>query len=93
MRLKLIPPFSSSFIGIYKPPSLSDITFTSEMKNILTFYWSTHGNILLMRDFNMTLDNLNFNELIEDHELSALISEPTCFRSINPICIDTFLTG
>ena len=65
-----------------KVQPLSDITFTSEIKNILTFYWSTHDNILLMGDLNMTLDNPNFNELIEDHELSALISEPTCFKKI-----------
>ena len=39
-------------IGTNKPPSLSDIIFTSEIKNVLTFYWSTHDNILLMGDFN-----------------------------------------
>ena len=39
-------------IGSNKPPSLSDITFTSEIKNVLTFYWSTIDNILLMSDFN-----------------------------------------
>ena len=39
-------------IGTNKPPSLSDITFTSEIKNVLTFYWSTHENILLMGGFN-----------------------------------------
>ena len=79
--------------GTYKSPSLSDITFTSKIKNILRFYWSTHDNILVMDDFSMTLDNPNVNELIEDHELSALISEPTCFKSINPTCIDNFPTG
>ena len=66
-------------IGVYKPPSLIDITFASEIKNILTFFRSAHDNILLLGDFNMTLDNPNFNELIEDYELSALISEPTMF--------------
>ena len=71
-------------IGTYEPPSLSDITFTSEIKNILTFYWSTHDNILLMGDFNVTLDNPNFNELIEDYGISALISEPSCFKNIYP---------
>ena len=50
-------------IGTYKPPSLSDITLTSEIENILTFYWSTHDNILPMCDFNMALNNPNFNEL------------------------------
>ena len=44
-----------------------------------------------MGDFNMTLDNPNFNELAEDHKLSAPISGPTCFRSINPTCIHIFL--
>ena len=71
-------------IGAYKPPSLSHTTFTSENENILTFYRSTHDNILLMGDFNVTLDDPNFNELTEDHEPSALISEPTCFKIINP---------
>ena len=80
-------------VGTDKPPSLSNITFTSEIESILTFYRSTHDNILLMGDFNMTLDNPNFNELIKDHELSALISEPICFKSINPTCIDNFLTS
>ena len=59
---------------------------------MLTFYRSTHDNILLMGDFDMTLDNSNFNELIEDHELSALTSEPTCFKSIvNLTYNDNFL--
>ena len=36
-------------------------------------------------------DKQKFNELIEDHELPALISEPTCFKSINKTCSDNFL--
>ena len=43
-----------------------------------------------MSDLNMTLHNPNFNELIEDHELSALMSEPTCFKNVNPTCIEKF---
>ena len=77
----------------YKPPSLSDIAFTSEISNILTFYRSTHDNILLMGDFNMTPNNPKLSELIADHELCTLISEPTCFKSINPTYIDNFLTN
>ena len=80
-------------IGTYKPPSLSDIAFTSEISNILTFYRSTHDNILLMGDFNMTPNNPKLSELIADHELCTLISEPTCFKSINPTYIDNFLTN
>ena len=72
-------------IGTYKPPSLSDIAFTSEISNILTFYRSTHDNILLMGDFNMTPNNPKLSELIADHELCALISEPTSKTTNNII--------
>ena len=78
---------------IPKGQPLSDITFTLEIKNILKLYWSAHDNILLMGDFNMTLKNSNFNELIEDHELSTLISETSCFKNINPTCIENFPTS
>ena len=46
-----------------------------------------------MGDFNITLYNPNFNKLIEDHELSPLTSETTCFKSINPTYIDNFLAS
>ena len=78
-------------IGTYKPPSLSDNVFTPEL--ILTFYWLTHENILFMGDINMALDNPNFNQLFEGNGLSTLMSESTCFKSINPTCIGNFLTS
>ena len=80
-------------IGTYKPPSLSDIAFTSEISNILTFCRSTHDNILLMGDFNMTPNNPKLSEFISDYELCTLISEPRRFKSVNPTCIDNFLTN
>ena len=46
-----------------------------------------------MGDFNVTPNNLKLSELIDDHELFTLISEPTCFKSISPTCIDNFLTN
>ena len=52
-------------IGTYKPASLSDIAFTSEISNILTFYRSTHDNILLMGDFNITPNNPKLSELAD----------------------------
>ena len=88
MRMKNVNNFQMA-----KVQPLSNITFTSEIKNILTFYWSTHDNILLMGNLDMTLDNPNFNQLIEDHELTALISEPTCFKNINPTSIESLLTS
>ena len=46
-----------------------------------------------MGDFNMTLNNPKLSELVADHELCALISELTFFKSINPTCNDNFLTN
>ena len=70
MRMKNVINFQ---IAKFQP--LNDISFTSKVKNILTFYWSTQDNILLMGDLKMNVDNRNFNELIEDQELSGLILE------------------
>ena len=41
----------------------------------------------------MTPKNPKLNKFLEDHELYNLISEPTCFKSINPTCFDNFLTN
>ena len=77
-----------------KPPSLNDITFTSEVRNILTLYCSSHDNILLMGDFNMTPKNPRLNELIENNDgLSNVISEQAYFKSISTTCTDNFLTN
>ena len=41
----------------------------------------------------MIQNNPKLSELIADLGLYTLISEPTCFKSINPTCIDNFLTN
>ena len=46
-----------------------------------------------MGDFNMTPNNPKLRELIADHDFFILISEPTCFKSVNPTCIYNFLTN
>ena len=73
-------------IGTYKP-SLNDTTFAVEIRNILILL------VLLKGDFNLVPNNPKLNELIEDHGLCNLLLEPTRFKSINPTCIDNFLTN
>ena len=46
-----------------------------------------------MSNFNTRPNNLKLSELISDHELCTLISEPLSFKSINPTCINNFLTN
>ena len=73
---------------------MKHVTFVAfQISNIVIFHRSTHDNILLMGDFNMIANNPKLSELVADHELCTLISEPTCFKSINPTCIDNFLTN
>ena len=73
--------------------NVSSFQIAKVQPHIFTFHWLTHDNILLMGDLNMALDNPSFNELIEDHELSTLISEATCFKNINPTFVENFLTS
>ena len=46
-------------IAAYKSQSVNDITFTSEIRNVLTF-----DEILLIEDFNLTPNNSKLYELI-----------------------------
>ena len=51
---KILKLFKTNWliIGTNKPSTPIDIIFTSEIQNALTFYWSTHDNILLMGDYS-----------------------------------------
>ena len=80
-------------VGTYQPPSLTDIAFASRISNILTFCPFINDKILLTGEFYMTSSNPKLSESIADHELCTLISEPTCLKSINVTCIDSFLTN
>ena len=46
---------------------------------------------VIFGDFNMSIENLHFQNLMQVCDLSPLIKEPTCFQSHNPSCIDNFL--
>ena len=44
--------------------------------------------------FNMTTTNPLLEELIDNFNMSSIINEPTCFKSIiNPKCIALILKG
>ena len=48
---------------------------------------------MLIRDFILSVNNKNHGELMNMSNLEVLISEPTCFQSTNPTCIDLILTN
>ena len=77
-------------LGAYKPPSQNEPAYVSEIRKLLTYYRSSYGNILLLGDFNMSFSNKNMCDMFG---LNHLIEDPTCFKSSNPSCIDTFYTN
>ena len=78
---------------IYKPPNQNDLVFVEAISAITNEYSAQYEHIVIFGDFNMSVENSHFQNLIQIYDLSPFIKEPTCFQSHNPTCIDNFLTN
>ena len=67
--------------------------FISNISKTINAYSTKYGNILLMGDFNLTVENKNLKELLNLLNLKSLISSQTCIHSTNPSCIGLILTN
>ena len=74
-------------------PTQSDLEFIASITKIVDFYLQKFGKFFIIGDLNMKTENTHLNDLMQIYELTALIKEPTCYQSQNPICIDHFLTN
>ena len=81
------------FIGMYKPPSQSDREFTNRLSSIIDYYLPKYENLILIGDFNLSIENQHLDALIQAYNLNNLINKPTCFQSNTPTCIDLILTN
>ena len=81
------------FVGCYKPPSKIEEFFISNLSKTINAFSTKYDNILLMGDFNLTIENKHLEELLNLFNLKSLISSLTCFQSTNPTCIDLILTN
>ena len=81
------------FIGMYKPPSQSDTEFTNRLSSIIDYYLPKYENLILIGDFNLSIENQHLDALIQAYNLNNLINKPTCFQSKTPTCIDLILTN
>ena len=81
------------FIGMYKPPSQNDWEFTSRLSSIIDYYSPKYENLILIGDFNLSIENQHLDALIQAYNLNNLINKPTCFQSNIPTCIDLILTN
>ena len=78
---------------VYKPPNQNDSVFVEAISAITNEYSAQYEHIVIFGDFNMSVENSHFQNLMQIYDLSPLIKEPTCFQSHNPTCIDNFLTN
>ena len=85
-------------VGSYKPPSLSDTDFTTDMTKSLDKVLTFYENIALVGDFNFDLlrpeKSRPLVELCDIFDLTNLVKEPTCFtKRFEPSLIDLVLTN
>lgn len=80
-------------VPIYRPPSQNLSFFTYHVSLLLDYYASSFSNILIMGDFNDTVSSREISQLMSEHSLSSLVSNPTCFKSLPGRCIDLILTN
>ena len=80
-------------IGLYKPPSLNEKYFLENLSNLLNRLACHYENIILIGDFNLTVENKTLETFMSTFNFDCLIQKPTCFQSVNPTCIDLILTN
>ena len=85
-----IQSFKRVFVGCYKSPSQNEEFFISNLSKNINAFSTKYDNILLMGDFNLTIENKHLKELLilSLFILKSLILSPTCFQPINPTWID-----
>ena len=60
----------------------------------LAWYSSNYENLIILGDFNVSIDNNYMAGFCDIYDLRSLITEPTCHKYLeNPTCIDLILTN
>ena len=78
---------------VYKPPNQNDSLFVEAISAIINEYSAKYEHIVIFGDFNMSIENSHFQNLVRRYDFSPLIKDSTCLQSHNPTCIDNFLTN
>ena len=75
-------------------PNKSNIQFHLEnLTKGLALYSSNYENLIILEDFNLSIDNSSMAGFCDTCDLRSLITEPTCYKNPkNPTCIDLILT-
>ena len=63
------------------------------MRRNIEFFCTRYENFLIIGDFNLIDSNDSLQDFMHDINLENIVKEPTCFKSVNPTCIDLNLTS
>ena len=76
-------------------PNKNNIQFHLEnLTKSLALYSSNYENLIILGDFNVSIDNSYMAGFCDTYDLRSLIMEPTCYKNPeNPTCIDLILTN
>ena len=80
-------------IGLYKPPGQKEKGFLENLNSILNKYISKCENIVLIGDFNYSVENKHLADFTTLFNLESLIKSPICFQSSKPTRTDLILTN
>ena len=81
-------------IGLYKWPSQNKDYFFDILSKVLSKQTCQYEkNVVLIEDFNLTVNSKNFGELMNTFNLKSIINKPSCFQSSNSTCNDLILTN
>ena len=80
-------------IGLYKSPSQNKIFFLDIFSKVLNKQACQYENVILIGDFNLTVNNKNVGVFMITSGLESLINKPACFQSANPTSINLILTN
>ena len=81
-------------MGGYNPKKENIKNFLDHIGRELDRFLPNYENLLLLGDFNSEMCEEPMKEFCETYNLSNMITDPTCFKSMNnPSCIDVMLTN
>ena len=81
-------------MGGYNPDKKNISKFLSHVSKELDRFLPQYENLLLLGDFNSEMSEEDMKNFCETYNLTNLIKEPTCFKSVeNSSCIDVMLTN
>ena len=78
----------------YNPDKKKIGNFLNEVGNKLDKLLAQYENLIFLGDFNSEMKEEEMKNFCETYDLTNLITEPTCFKSVeNPSSIDVILTN